>query len=69
VVEKTWIVVCLGSRQLFYGPFGSELEADEWLESIHATPSLEDPAGYCANNIEADEHLVQALEVIEDDNA
>lgn len=56
--QPFWAVICLGNEPLNYGPFRSELAADEWLEGEHCPASEEYPLGHCINHINADEHHV-----------
>jgi hypothetical protein len=51
-----WVVICLGNEPLAFGPFDSELEADEYLEA-HAPLHL-DGSTTCNNGIEVDDHHV-----------
>jgi hypothetical protein len=53
-----WVVICLGNEPRVYGLFHSELSADDWVEDVHCTPSIDIPEGLCSNNINGDEHHV-----------
>jgi hypothetical protein len=55
-----YVIICLGTEPKVFGPFESELEADEDLER-YCPATEEHPLGLCENGLTADEHHVLPL--------
>jgi hypothetical protein len=55
-----WSIICLGNQPLGFGPYLTELEADEDLER-HCPATEDHPDGLCSNGITADDHHIIEL--------